>query len=230
MSLHSYSRVWLHIVWATLERRQLLGKPAAARLSTYLQDYAKQKGIYMKINFVTPDHVHALIDLPTNLTIEDMMQLFKGSSSHWINAQNLVAGRFGWCARLRRVFGFGIRGFRSLRLYRESGRTPSQAHLCRRTEVVCGALRPEVAKGRGMKLLKQFRSRLAARTSLKRGVNEKKETGKASFPCDRVAIVLLPRRENQEVLLSLTPDFSRVSKNKDDGNRFNGFLEMDPDI
>lgn len=96
MSLHSYSRVWLHIVWATLERRPLLDKPAAAKLSAWLHDYAKQKGIYMKINFVNPDHVHALIDLPTNLCIEDMMQLFKGSSSHWINEQNLVAGKFGW--------------------------------------------------------------------------------------------------------------------------------------
>ena len=96
MSLHSYSRVWLHIVWATLERRPLLDKPAAAKLSVWLHDYAKQKGIYMKINFVNPDHVHALIDLPTNLCIEDMMQLFKGGSSHWINEENLVAGKFGW--------------------------------------------------------------------------------------------------------------------------------------
>ena len=96
MSLHSYSRVWLHIVWATLERRSLLTKPAAAKLSAYLHDYAKEKKIYMKINFVNPDHVHALIDLPTDLAIEDMMQLFKDSSSHWVNEQNLVAGKFGW--------------------------------------------------------------------------------------------------------------------------------------
>ena len=96
MSLHSYSRVWLHLVWATLERRPLLTKPAAAKLSAHLHDYAKEKKIYMKINFVNPDHVHALVDLPTNLAIEDMMQLFKGSSSHWVNEQNLVAGKFGW--------------------------------------------------------------------------------------------------------------------------------------
>jgi putative transposase len=96
MSVHSYSRVWLHLVWATLERRPLLAKPAAAKLSAHLHDYAKDKGIYMKINFVNPDHVHALIDLPTNLAIEDMMQLFKGSSSHWVNEQNLVTGKFGW--------------------------------------------------------------------------------------------------------------------------------------
>ena len=96
MSLHAYSRVWLHLVWATLERRPLLERPAAVKLSAYLHDYAKQKGIYMKINYVNADHVHALIDLPTNLSIEDMMQLFKGSSSHWVNEQNLVVGKFGW--------------------------------------------------------------------------------------------------------------------------------------
>ena len=96
MSLHSYSRVWLHLVWATLERRPLLDKFAAAKLSGYLADYAKQKSIYMKINFVNADHVHALIDLPTNLSIEEVMQLFKGGSSHWINEKNLVAGKFGW--------------------------------------------------------------------------------------------------------------------------------------
>ncbi|MGD0744227.1 MAG: IS200/IS605 family transposase [Verrucomicrobiota bacterium] len=96
MSLHSYSRVWLHLVWATLERRPLLTRPAAVKLSEYLMDYAKQNGIYMKINFVNADHAHALIDLPTNLSIEEVMQLFKGGSSHWVNEQNLVAGKFGW--------------------------------------------------------------------------------------------------------------------------------------
>ena len=96
MSLHSYSRVWLHLVWATLERRPLLTKPAAAKLSTYLQDYAREKGIYMKINFVNADHVHALIDLPTNLSIEEVLQLLKGGSSHWVNESNLAAGKFGW--------------------------------------------------------------------------------------------------------------------------------------
>src|SRR5947199_2679896 len=96
MPLHSYSRVWLHLVWATLERKPLLAKPAAAKLSGYLSQYASEKGIYMKINYVNPDHVHALVDLPTGLAIEEMMQLLKGSSSHWINESNLLAGKFAW--------------------------------------------------------------------------------------------------------------------------------------
>ncbi len=96
MSLHSYSRVWLHAVWGTLERRPLLTKPAAARTSEYLHQYASEKGIHMKINYVNPDHVHVLVDLPTRLAIEEMMHLLKGASSHWTNENNLLPGKFGW--------------------------------------------------------------------------------------------------------------------------------------
>jgi REP element-mobilizing transposase RayT len=50
----------------------------------------------MKTNYVNADHVHALIDLPTNLAIEEVTQLLKGSSSHWINSNDLVRGKFAW--------------------------------------------------------------------------------------------------------------------------------------
>jgi len=96
MSLHSYSRVWLHLVWATLERKPLLHKAAAIKLSGYLTHYSSEKGIYIKINYVNPEHVHAVIDLPTGLCIEDTIQLLKGGSSHWINESSLVPGKFGW--------------------------------------------------------------------------------------------------------------------------------------
>lgn len=96
MSLHSYSRCWLHLIWGTLKREKLLHKEAAARVSGYLSEYAETKGIYMKINYVNADHVHALVDLPTALSIEELSQLLKGSSSHWITENNLLAGKFGW--------------------------------------------------------------------------------------------------------------------------------------
>jgi putative transposase len=96
MSLHAYSRVWLHLVWATLERRPLLQQAASVKLSAHLHDYAREKSIYMKINFVNADHVHALIDLPTHLSIEQLMQLLTGRASLWVNEPKLVPGKFGW--------------------------------------------------------------------------------------------------------------------------------------
>lgn len=48
----------------------------------------------MKVNYVNPDHVHALIDLPTDKTIADTLHLLKGSSSNWINKQ--INFKFAW--------------------------------------------------------------------------------------------------------------------------------------
>src|SRR6266436_1263796 len=96
MALHSYSRCWVHLIWGTLNREKVLSKEAAARVSHYLHEYAETKSLYMKINYVNADHVHALIDLPTKHSIEEVAQLFKGSSSHWINANDVIPGKFAW--------------------------------------------------------------------------------------------------------------------------------------
>jgi REP element-mobilizing transposase RayT len=50
----------------------------------------------MKINYFNPEHVHTLIDLPTSKTIEEVVKILKGCSSHWINEQKLLRGRFAW--------------------------------------------------------------------------------------------------------------------------------------
>ena len=96
MSTHSYTRLWTHLIWETLSREPMLDKRAAAKASSFLSDYSKERGIYMKINYFNPGHTHALIDLPTNICIEEVIKLFKGSSSHWINQQRMLKGHFSW--------------------------------------------------------------------------------------------------------------------------------------
>lgn len=78
MSVHSYSRGWLHLIWTTLDREPMLVKPAAAKASQFLSGYAAEKRIFMKVNYVNAEHVHALIDLPTDKSIEEIAQLLKG--------------------------------------------------------------------------------------------------------------------------------------------------------
>jgi len=96
MSLHSYTKLWVHIIWETLNREKLLNEKARKLVSEYLFNYSKEKNIFMKINYVNPEHVHTLINLPTNLSIEDTIKLFKGSSSHFINQDGIVPGKFSW--------------------------------------------------------------------------------------------------------------------------------------
>lgn len=96
MSLHSYSRCWIHFIWGTLNKQPLLPKSVAVKVSSYLHEYAQSKDIYMKINYVNPDHLHALIDLPTKYSIEEAAKLLKGASSHWINKNDVIAAKFSW--------------------------------------------------------------------------------------------------------------------------------------
>jgi hypothetical protein len=51
MSTHSYSRLWTHLIWETLDREPMLNKRAAAKASMFLSEYSLEKGIYMKINY-----------------------------------------------------------------------------------------------------------------------------------------------------------------------------------
>jgi hypothetical protein len=55
----------------------MLDKRAAALASVNLTDYARNKGIYVKINYFNADHTHALLDLPTSKSIEDVVKLLK---------------------------------------------------------------------------------------------------------------------------------------------------------
>jgi REP element-mobilizing transposase RayT len=97
MSLHSYSKCWLHLIWGTLNREKFLNTAAIRKeVSSYLYQYAASKDIYVKKIYVNAEHVHALIDLPTNMAIEEVMHLLKGNSSHWINENNISSGKFSW--------------------------------------------------------------------------------------------------------------------------------------
>ncbi len=96
MSDNSFTRCWLHYIWGTKDRASLLSPQGRARTSRYLQEYAKRNGIYMKIKYVNDDHVHALLDLPANLSIEMAGKLLKGASSYWINQNGIGSSRFRW--------------------------------------------------------------------------------------------------------------------------------------
>jgi REP element-mobilizing transposase RayT len=96
MSLHSYTKIWLHLIWETHNREKLLIDTAAKIVSEYLFNYGKENKIFMKVNYVNSEHVHSLIDLPSNLSVENCLKLFKGASSHYVNENHLINGGFSW--------------------------------------------------------------------------------------------------------------------------------------
>ncbi|MFA6957388.1 MAG: IS200/IS605 family transposase [Thermoanaerobaculia bacterium] len=102
--MHSYTSVTLHLVFATKERRRFLDRELRAKLFPYMSGIVRAHGgTAITINGVE-DHVHALIEMPSTITVAEMLQEMKGSSSRWINESSPGRG-FAW----QRGYGaFGV--------------------------------------------------------------------------------------------------------------------------
>ena len=116
MSTHSYNKIWLHFIWETLDKQKILPKPARIKLSKFLFQYYKEKKIFMKSNYVNADHVHTLIDLPTNISVESCIQLLKGSCSRHINKNGIINAKFSW-GRGYGVFSVSASQLKNVELY-----------------------------------------------------------------------------------------------------------------
>ncbi|HVF44344.1 MAG TPA: IS200/IS605 family transposase [Pyrinomonadaceae bacterium] len=91
-----FVKIWIHFVWATKNREPLLTDDIRQKVFQHIRENAREKEIFLDFIGGHVDHVHGLISLGTNQTIEKIMQLIKGESSFWINKNRLCRGRFEW--------------------------------------------------------------------------------------------------------------------------------------
>lgn len=92
----SYIKVWLHFVWSTKDRKPLLTDDIRQKVFQHIRENAREKGIFIDFINGYVEHVHCLISLGSDQTIEKIMQLIKGESSFWINKNNLTKEKFAW--------------------------------------------------------------------------------------------------------------------------------------
>ncbi|MCK9639551.1 MAG: IS200/IS605 family transposase [Prolixibacteraceae bacterium] len=92
-----FIKVYIHFVWSTKNRISFLdSKELRHKFFVHIRDNAKGKGIYIDHINGFVDHVHCLISLGTDQTIQKIMQLIKGESSFWINHQQVLIDKFEW--------------------------------------------------------------------------------------------------------------------------------------
>ena len=91
-----FVKVWIHFVWSTKNREPILSDEIRTVLFPHIKKNARYKNIH--IDFINGylEHVHCLISLGADQTIEKIMQLIKGESSFWINRNKLTRTRFEW--------------------------------------------------------------------------------------------------------------------------------------
>lgn len=92
----SYIKVWLHFVWSTKNRKPLLTADIRQKVFRHILENAKEKGIFIDFINGYVEHVHCLVSLGSDQTIEKIMQLIKGESSFWINKNGLCREKFAW--------------------------------------------------------------------------------------------------------------------------------------
>ena len=93
--LHTHSRIWIHIIWTTKNRQRIIHKDQGIVLFDFLINKAKELGIGFERLNIQPEHIHGLIDLPTDRTVADYMHDIKGSTSHMLNKE-CYKSRFTW--------------------------------------------------------------------------------------------------------------------------------------
>lgn len=90
---HSYSRVHIHLVFSTKERRGTIPKDIQPRLWAYLAGICKNYEMPAMAIGGTENHVHILFHLPPTVSLAKAAQLLKANSSKWMGEQGVA---FGW--------------------------------------------------------------------------------------------------------------------------------------
>jgi REP element-mobilizing transposase RayT len=93
---HSYNKIWIHAIWATKERMPLIRPSIEQKVHQFLSTQLRELGCPVRIINGMPDHIHCLFLLSPQKSIADVIKQMKGSSSHYINQENLIDEKFAW--------------------------------------------------------------------------------------------------------------------------------------
>lgn len=92
----SLSLVVIHVIFSTKERSALLDTDTRPKLRAYLATVARNAGCECYRAGGVADHVHLAIRLTRTLTIADLVENLKTSSSKWLKTQSPDLATFSW--------------------------------------------------------------------------------------------------------------------------------------
>jgi putative transposase len=93
---HTYVSSLLHVVFSTRQRQPFITKAWHERLHEMLGGIARERGFPALIVGGTDDHVHALLSMPSRLSLAEVMRTFKATSSGWVNDTFFPDRSFAW--------------------------------------------------------------------------------------------------------------------------------------
>ncbi len=88
--------VVLHVIFSTKDRQQFIGTDLRPRLHAYLATIARDTGCESYRVGGVADHVHLAIRLSRTLTIADLIENLKTTSTKWVRVQSADLSTFAW--------------------------------------------------------------------------------------------------------------------------------------
>ena len=93
---HSFNKIWIHAIWSTKDRLPLIHPTVESKIHQFIAAQLREQGCPVSIINGMPDHIHCLFLLSPQRSIAEVIKQIKGSSSHFINQNNLIAVKFSW--------------------------------------------------------------------------------------------------------------------------------------
>jgi REP element-mobilizing transposase RayT len=93
---NSYTKIWIHAIWATKERAPFIHSDIESKIYQYILEQLREQGCPVRIVNGMPDHIHCLFLLSREKSIAEVIKQIKGSSSYFINQNNLTTEKFSW--------------------------------------------------------------------------------------------------------------------------------------
>ena len=93
---HSYNKIWIHAIWSTKDRLPLIHSKVENKIYQYISEQLREQGCPVRIINGMPDHIHCLFLLNPQKSIADVIKQIKGSSSHFVNQNNIIPEKFAW--------------------------------------------------------------------------------------------------------------------------------------
>jgi len=123
----SLSFLLIHIVFSTKDRALLLNREIRPALHAYLATVTRNVGCECYRAGGVTDHVHLAIRLSRTLTIADLVEKLKTSSSKWLKTQSPTLAHFAWQNGYG-AFSVGPSDLEALRKYIDSQEEHHRTH------------------------------------------------------------------------------------------------------
>jgi putative transposase len=113
---HASTKVLVHFVFSTKDRRPFLTEPVSDRLNRYVAGIATNHKMHLLRAGGTADHRHLLLQLRPPVDTSEAMRVIKANSSRWVKETFAELRAFSWQTGYS-AFSVAAFGFRPVIAY-----------------------------------------------------------------------------------------------------------------